>query len=42
MGLPGEGPAAQLLYEHLTAVQDGFDVGALPRVVFAPVLFLFH
>lgn len=39
---PGERPAAQLLDENLAAVLNRPDVCALPRVVFAPVLFLFH
>lgn len=40
--LPGEGPAAQLLDEHLAAILNCFDVCALPRVVFTPVLLLFY
>lgn len=42
MPLPWKRPAAKLLYENLTAVLNSFDVCALPRVMFAPVLFLFH
>lgn len=40
--LPGECPAAQLFYEHLTAVLNRSDVSALPRVMLIPALFLFH
>lgn len=40
--LPRKRSAAELLDEHLTAVLDSFDVCALARVMFAPVLFLFH
>lgn len=39
---PGERSTAQLLDENLAAVLNRPDVCALPRVVFAPVLFLFH
>ena len=40
--LPGKRPTAELLDENLTAVLNSFDICALPRVMFAPVLFLFH
>lgn len=39
---PGEGPAPKLLDEHLTAILDRPDICALPRVMFVPVLLLFH
>lgn len=42
LSLPGKRPAAELLYENLTAVLNSFDICALPRVMLAPVLFLFH
>ncbi len=42
MSLPWKCPTAKLLYENLTAVLHSFDVCALPCVMFAPVLFLFH
>lgn len=40
-GSPWKRPAAQLLYEHLAAVLNSFDVCALARVIFTPVPFLF-
>lgn len=42
MSLPWKRPTAKLLYENLTAVLNSFDICALPRVMFAPVLLLFH
>lgn len=42
MSLPWKRPTAELLYENLTAILNSFDICALPRVMFAPVLFLFH
>lgn len=42
MCLPWKRPTAKLLYEDLTAVLNSFDICALPRVMFAPVLLLFH
>lgn len=40
--LPRKRSAAELLDEDLTAVLNSFDICALARVMFAPVLFLFH
>ncbi len=40
--IPGECPAAQLFYEHLTAILNRSDVSTLPRVMLIPALFLFH
>lgn len=42
LSLPGEGSTSELLDEDLTAVLNSFDVRALPRVMFTPVLLLFH
>lgn len=42
MSLPGKRPAAELLNENLTAILNSFDVCALSRVVFTPVLLLFY
>lgn len=42
MSLPGKRPTAELLYENLTSILNSFDICALPRVMFAPVLLLFY
>ena len=38
---PRERPATELLDEHLAAILNSLDVGALSRVLFVPVLLLF-
>lgn len=40
--LPWKRPTAQLLYKHLAAVLNRFDICALSCVIFTPVPFLFY
>lgn len=42
VSLPWKGPTAQLLYKHLAAILNSFDICALSCVVFTPVPFLFY